>query len=80
MSSAFGSILGAPRILQACATDRIGPTWFAKGSGETNKPRRALIVTFLIAWGGILIGELDALVAKGASKVTAPRPGLPKVG
>jgi len=61
ISSAFGSILGAPRILQACAVDRIGPKWFAKGSGDTNEPRRALLVTFVIAWGGILIGELDAI-------------------
>ena len=61
VSSAFGSILGAPRILQACAGDRIGPKWFAKGSGSTNEPRNALLLTCLIAWSGILIGELDVI-------------------
>jgi amino acid transporter len=33
LSSALGSILGAPRILQATAIDRISPKFFAKGFG-----------------------------------------------
>ena len=61
LSSAFGSILGAPRILQATAMDRITPKIFAKGSGELNEPRNALIFAFIIAECGILIGELDAI-------------------
>ena len=61
LSSAFGSILGAPRILQATAMDRITPKIFAKGSGELNEPRNALIFAFVIAECGILIGELDAI-------------------
>ena len=63
ISSALGSILGAPRILQACAADRIGPRWFARGAGPDNEPRNALLLTFLIAEGGILIGSLDAIAA-----------------
>lgn len=61
VSSALGSILGAPRILQACAADGIGPRFFERGVGAANEPRNALILTVLIAWGGVLVGELDAI-------------------
>lgn len=61
LSSALGSILGAPRILQATAIDKITSKVFAKGYGATNEPRNALILTFIIALGGILIGELNAI-------------------
>lgn len=61
LSSALGSILGAPRILQALSVDRITPRWFAKGYGKTNEPRNALFLAFAIAEGGILIAELDAI-------------------
>ncbi len=61
ISSAFGSILGAPRILQACAADGIGPRLFARGFGPDREPRNAVLLTFVIALGGILIGELDAI-------------------
>jgi amino acid transporter len=61
ISSAFGSILGAPRILQATAADRITPRFFAHGHGKENEPRRAMMITFAIAEAGILIGELDVI-------------------
>ncbi len=61
LSSAFGSILGAPRILQATAIDRITPKIFAKGVGAGNEPRNALLLTFMIALVGILIGELNVI-------------------
>ncbi len=61
LSSALGSILGAPRILQAMSQDRITAGWFGKGYGPTKEPRNALLVAFLIGWGGILIAELDAI-------------------
>jgi amino acid transporter/uncharacterized protein YxjI len=61
LSSALGSILGAPRILQATAVDSITPGFFAKGYGATNEPRNALLLTFLIAEAGILVGELDVI-------------------
>ncbi len=63
LSSAIGSILGAPRILQAKSQDGITPRWFARGYGPTNEPRNALLLTFAIAEAGILIGELDAIAA-----------------
>tara|TARA_R110002096_G_scaffold51516_3_gene134654 strand:+ start:47267 stop:49462 length:2196 start_codon:yes stop_codon:yes gene_type:complete len=63
LSSAIGSMMGAPRILQALARDRIfGPLApFAHGSGASKEPRRAVIATFLIAQLGILGGDLDLL-------------------
>ena len=61
LSSALGSILGAPRILQATAIDRITPSVLGKGVGASNEPRNALIFTFFIALSGILIGELNAI-------------------
>ena len=61
LSSALGGILGAPRILQAMSIDKITPRFFARGVGEDNEPRRALMLTFLLAEVGILIGELDVI-------------------
>lgn len=61
ISSALGSILGAPRILQATAIDRITPKVFGVGYGKDNEPRNALLLTFVIAEAGILIGELDVI-------------------
>ena len=61
LSSALGSILGAPRILQAIAMDKIVPKVFAKGTGKTDEPRNALLLAFVIAEAGILIGQLDVI-------------------
>lgn len=61
LSSALGSILGAPRILQATAVDGIMHRFFSRGIGKTNEPRNALLLTFIIAEAGILIGELDVI-------------------
>lgn len=61
LSSALGSILGAPRTLQAMAQDKILPSALGKGFGKTNDPRVATVMTFLIAGGGILMGGLDVI-------------------
>ncbi|MDD3875534.1 MAG: amino acid permease [Bacteroidales bacterium] len=61
LSSALGSILAAPRILQAISIDKITPKFFAKGYGDMNEPRHALLFTFLIALSGIMIGELNVI-------------------
>lgn len=63
LSSALGSMMGAPRILQAFAKDNIF-RWvspFAVGSGEAQEPRRAIIVTFLIAQACIVLADLDTI-------------------
>jgi len=61
LSSALGSIMGAPRIMQAVAKDGIAPFFFSKGVGASNEPRNALLLTFLIAQAGILIGDLNTI-------------------
>jgi amino acid transporter len=61
LSSALGGILGAPRIIQAVAMDKIVPQFLGKGQGVNNEPRNALIFTFILAEMGILIGELNAI-------------------
>ena len=65
LSSAMASFLGGPRILQALASDKIFPllTPFAKGSGPTNNPRRAVFLTCALAVGVIMLGQLN-LVAR----------------
>ncbi len=61
LSSALGSILGAPRIMQAISIDRISAKFFAKGYGPSKEPRNAVMLAFLIAEVGILIGELNII-------------------
>lgn len=61
LSSALGGILGAPRIMQAMAMDKLSPKFLGKGVGKNNEPRNALILTFIIAEMGILIGELNVI-------------------
>lgn len=60
LSSAVGSMLGAPRTLQALAFDGILPEWLGRGDKE---PRIALAVTLLIAEAGILVAELAVVGA-----------------
>jgi len=63
LSSALGSMMGAPRILQAFARDEIFGwlRFFAAGSGRANEPRRAIVLTFVIAQICILLGDLNAI-------------------
>ncbi|WP_016955390.1 amino acid permease [Catenovulum agarivorans] len=63
LSSALASMMGAPRILQAFARDNIVPSFrfFAVGSGKTDEPKRATILTFAVAQLGILLGDLNAI-------------------
>ncbi|MFH1302961.1 MAG: amino acid permease [Planctomycetota bacterium] len=63
LSSALGSMMGAPRILQAFARDEIFQrlTFFGAGSGPSREPRRATVLTFVIAQICILLGDLDAI-------------------
>ena len=63
LSSALGSMMGAPRILQAFGRDDIfkPARYFAKGSGLSAEPRRATVLTFVIAQAGIMLGDLNAI-------------------
>jgi potassium/chloride transporter 4/5/6 len=61
LSSAIGSMLGAPRTLKALADDGLAPRIFTGGAGE----RRALLPSFVlaavIASAAILLGNLNAV-------------------
>ncbi len=64
ISSAIGSILVAPRTLQALAADRIVPNarlnrFLAAGVGEVNEPRTATIVTSALAIATVSLGSID---------------------
>lgn len=63
LSSALGSMMGAPRILQAFSRDKVFKKleFFGKGSGASNEPRRAIILTFGISTIGILAGDLNTI-------------------
>ena len=61
LSSALGGILGGPRILQAMSMDKVTPKIFRSGKGTNNEPVNALLMVFIIAEAGILIGELDII-------------------
>ncbi len=63
LSSAMASFLGAPRILQSLARDRIFPFLlpFAKGSGAHNNPRRGVLLSAGIALATISLGKLNII-------------------
>ena len=63
LSSALASFLGAPRILQALAADRIFErlTPFAAGHGPSGNPRRAVLLTAVVAGLTIAAGNLNAI-------------------
>jgi len=65
LSSAMASFLGAPRILQSLAADRIFPFLlpFAKGAGPTNNPRRGVLLAAGIAFLTISLGSLNVVAA-----------------
>jgi len=64
LSSALGSIIVAPRTLQAIGYDDIFPSkffnrWFARGRGNTNEPVNASWITIIIGFFFIIIGDID---------------------
>jgi amino acid transporter len=65
LSSALASFLGAPRILQALAADRLfkGLGTFAAVDAATGNPRRAVVLTGIIALVTIVVGDLNAIAS-----------------
>ena len=55
LSSAIGSFMGAPRVLQALARDTIFPflRWFGRGSAKRDEPHLGLILTLILTLGVI---------------------------
>ncbi|MDP2959399.1 MAG: hypothetical protein Q8N53_23475, partial [Longimicrobiales bacterium] len=66
--SALGSVMVAPRTLQALGSDRVTPagranSFLAAGVGPANEPRNATLVTSVIAVAFVLLGNVN-LVAR----------------
>lgn len=60
LSSAFGSILGGPRILQALSMDGLMPKFLSKLS-KSGQPTVATWISGAIALGAVFIGGLNTL-------------------
>ncbi len=64
LSSALGSMLGAPRVLQALAEQRTVPFWkILSAKTNKNEPRNAIILTGIIIELALLPGNLDFLAS-----------------
>ncbi|QIA08779.1 amino acid permease [Draconibacterium halophilum] len=68
ISSALGSVMVAPRTLQALALDHAFPStrvnrWLAKGNTSDNEPRNASIITVAIAFVFVALGDVNAVAS-----------------
>ncbi|MCL3781710.1 amino acid permease [Prolixibacteraceae bacterium JC049] len=64
LSSALGSIMVAPRTLQAIGVDDIFPNkglnrWFSKGRIKDNEPINASVISIIIAFVFVFMGDVD---------------------
>ncbi|MBI9034308.1 MAG: amino acid permease [Bacteroidales bacterium] len=65
-SSALGSVMVAPRTLQALSQDKSFPSkslnkWLSKGREKDNEPVNASLVTVTIAMIFVVLGDVDAV-------------------
>lgn len=68
ISSALGSVMVAPRTLQALALDHAFPSkrinrWLSKVNAADNEPQNASIVTVAIAFVFVALGDVDAVAS-----------------
>ena len=61
LSSAIGSILAGPRVLQALAADRVLPGFLGKISPKSGEPMLAIWLTGGISMLLVLVGDLNAI-------------------
>lgn len=63
LSSAMASFLGAPRIMQSLASDRVFPLlhMLGHGHGPTSNPRRATVLSLVIALATVALGSLNVI-------------------
>ena len=60
LSSAFGSVLGGPRVLQSLAQDRLAPSFLAKLS-KTGQPTISTWISGAIALVAVALGDLNTV-------------------
>ncbi|MFP4604242.1 MAG: amino acid permease [Bacteroidales bacterium] len=68
ISSALGFVMVGPRTLQALGVDKAFPSrkfnfFLAKGDKETNEPFNASLLTILIAFIFVALGDVDAVAS-----------------
>lgn len=68
LSSALGSIMVAPRTLQALALDQAFPSakvnrWLAASFGSDNEPKNASLITVIIAFVFVGLGSVDVVAS-----------------
>jgi solute carrier family 12 sodium/potassium/chloride transporter 2 len=64
LSSAVGSLLGAPRVLQALTKDQVLPrqlSFLGKSSGDENIPKAATIFTIILTLILVYLGNLNTI-------------------
>jgi len=66
ISSAIGSVMVAPRTMQALARDKAFPgrklnIWLSRGKGENHEPYNATIISIVIAFGFVALGNVNAV-------------------
>jgi len=60
-SSAVGSVLSAPRTLEAMVADRVLPRWLGSPIGRVRGPGVPLLISLLVALGAVLLGGINAV-------------------
>ena len=64
LSSAIGSMLGAPRVLQALARDRVLPKylrWLGRGAEKDDAPKIGTYFTLTVALIAVYFGDLNVI-------------------
>ena len=61
LSSAVGSFLCAPRVLQALSRDSLLPGFVGRGFGSSDDPRLASVLCFGVAATGIWLGDINVI-------------------
>ncbi|MCK4536988.1 MAG: hypothetical protein KAT93_08245, partial [Desulfuromonadales bacterium] len=60
-SSAVGSMLGAPRTLQALAMDRLVPRFLSASVKAGEEPRTGMMITLALSLGAVFLGDLNTV-------------------
>jgi len=60
-SSAVGSMLGAPRTLQALAIDRLVPHFLSDSTKAGSEPRLGMLVTLALSLAAVFLGDLNTV-------------------
>lgn len=61
LSSAVGSFLCAPRVVQALSKDHLASGFLGRGYGSSDDPRVASALCFAIAAAGIWLGDINVI-------------------